>query len=279
MLQVFCICGLVTLIPSLVMSKFLYSYQQEKLILEFKKKISPEDGADSEDDALFPCIIPRGVAIFLSLLCFIDAYGEGGMMTWANIYGRRVLRVDNAQSSIAYATFNAFMALGRLFCDKLRMRFGRRRLFVCSGFATSLGLGLVVLAPSLPAAIAFSSIGFSLMGLGFSIIFPISLSSAGHLPDVVPNRAVATVATAGNAGAIFGPVMIGVVSSGVQSLRLSFLLTIPLFCSISPLAFGVPAEIEKYKHIGSRGDPQKESLLGEEDPQHHHYKNNDATLA
>ena len=74
------------------------------------------------------------------------------------------------------------MALGRYYSDFLVMEVGRKRLLLLSGVVSSLGLVVVVVAPSAgsqASVIAVAIVGFSVCGLGLSVVAPSAISLAG----------------------------------------------------------------------------------------------------
>jgi len=52
-------------------------------------------------------------------------------------------------------------------------------------------------------------VGFAIMGLGYSLIFPLAFSRAGNDPDLPAGQAMAQVATLGYGGMLLGPPLIG----------------------------------------------------------------------
>ncbi len=52
-------------------------------------------------------------------------------------------------------------------------------------------------------------IGFGLVGLGLSNLIPVLFSAGGRVPGVHPGTGIAAVATAGYAGFLIGPPLIG----------------------------------------------------------------------
>jgi hypothetical protein len=76
------------------------------------------------------------------------------------------------------------------------------------------GLALAVVDPRLDSA----TLGFALVGAGLSNVVPTLFSAAAGLASV-PAAGVAMVATAGYAGLLSGPVVIGAIAQGA-SLRL-----------------------------------------------------------
>ncbi|MDH2435299.1 hypothetical protein QCD60_22505 [Pokkaliibacter sp. MBI-7] len=74
-----------------------------------------------------------------------------------------------------------------------------------SALLAAFGLALVVLTSFLTLAL----IGFALVGLGLSNLIPVLFSTAGNMPNISAQAAVATIATFGYSGFLLGPPMIG----------------------------------------------------------------------
>ena len=85
----------------------------------------------------------------------------------------------------------------------------------------------------MPSSVAVSPagiIGFGLVGLGITNVIPILFSAAGRTPDGAPGTAIAAVATAGYAGFLTGPPVIGLVAdvSGIGTGRAIVSLLCPM---------------------------------------------------
>jgi MFS family permease len=85
------------------------------------------------------------------------------------------------------------------------------------------GLALTLLIPWVPTAL----LGFGLVGLGFSMIFPLTLSAAGRSGQQASGTAIATVAACGYVGFLVGPPVIGFVADAL-TLRISLSLVVLL---------------------------------------------------
>ena len=68
-------------------------------------------------------------------------------------------------------------------------------------------------------------IGFSISGLGYSVMVPVIFSRAARNSGNSPSFGIASVATAGYAGFLIGPVIIGILSENFGlNLAFSFLI-------------------------------------------------------
>lgn len=136
-----------------------------------------------------------------ALLCFLC---EGAMVGWSAVYLKTATGAMPAQAGLGYAAFAGAMLLGRLCGDRAVRRLGPSRIVLASAMVAAVGLALAVALPSPGLVIA----GFALVGLGLANIVPSLFSVAGRLHGTAA-IGVAMVATAGYAGFLAGPVVIG----------------------------------------------------------------------
>ncbi|HZH06214.1 MAG TPA: hypothetical protein VEY69_06025, partial [Lautropia sp.] len=99
--------------------------------------------------------------------------------------------------------------------DGLVQRLGPVRVVRGGGVLVALGLGVTLLAGSVPIAL----IGFAFVGAGLAAAFPVLISAAGRTPGVPTGTAIAAVATAGYTGFLVGPPAIGLVSAAFGGLQ------------------------------------------------------------
>lgn len=107
---------------------------------------------------------------------------------------------------LAYAGFAALMLLARLVCDRLKDRFGARRIVACGALFAAFGIFVAVAAVNIPLTIT----GFALAGAGFAAVFPFVFSAAGRHGST----ALAAVATFSYSGGLIGPPVIGFLAQG-----------------------------------------------------------------
>jgi MFS family permease len=163
-------------------------------------------------------VLVLGAIMFGGLLC------EGAIGDWAAVYLRDTVGVPIGRVGLGYAVFAVMMFLGRVGGDRWVARFGPTR--VVGGLAALGGVsfGLALLAGQFWLAL----LGFALFGLGIACIVPVVFSSAAAQSDAHAGQAIAGVATAGWAGFLLGPPLIGLVSHAT-SLTLA-LAVLPLCC-------------------------------------------------
>jgi MFS family permease len=189
--------GLVLALLALVASRFLVT--------------APAESAD--DGPTFA--LPVGPLASLGALAFGVLLAEGAVADWGAVYLRDVLGATAAAGGLGYTAFSLTMAAGRFAGDGLVQRLGPVRVIRGGGVLVALGLGVALLAGSVPIAL----IGFALVGAGLAAAFPVLISAAGRTPGVPTGTAIAAVATAGYTGFLVGPPAIGLVSSAFGGLQ------------------------------------------------------------
>ena len=153
-------------------------------------------------------LLPLCVAALLCMGC------EGAMGDWAGVYLMEMAHASQAMAPIGFAAFSATMIVGRLVGDNAVRAWGRARVLRWGAALAAAGLALAVVDPRLAPA----TLGFALVGAGLSNVVPTLFSAAAGLASV-PAAGVAMVATAGYAGLLSGPVVIGAIAEAA-SLRL-----------------------------------------------------------
>jgi predicted MFS family arabinose efflux permease len=121
--------------------------------------------------------------------------------------------------------------------DRLTVRFGANSLFRACGLVGVVGLTVAVLSPRPAIAIA----GFAILGLGSSVLIPLTYSAVGHAGGAGPGAAafVSRFTTFTYAGILIGPAVIGGVSQLV-GLTSTLAALIPMLAFVA-LASRLPA--------------------------------------
>ncbi len=147
----------------------------------------------------------------LGLLALCGQVGEGSAGDWSAVYMHVNLGTSAGAAAVALGAFSVTMAAGRVAGDRLAARFGPVRLVRASGLVAGLGLAAGLLIGTPAAAIA----GFALLGLGLAGIFPQIVTAAARLDPERAGRNIGRIAAVSYSGLLSGPVMIGVIASGV----------------------------------------------------------------
>jgi MFS family permease len=159
---------------------------------------------------------PTRAILALGLVAFCVVLGEGAMADWSAIYLNGTLRTGTGLAAAGYAAFSVVMAMGRGVGDRLTARLGPGTMMQIGGLVAAMGLTLALVVTWIPIAL----LGFGLVGAGFSVVFPLTLSVAGRTSKQAAGTAIAAVATCGYVGFLIGPPVIGFVADAL-SLRIA----------------------------------------------------------
>ncbi len=158
------------------------------------------------------------VAVTLSAMIM-----EGAGIDWSAIYMRDVFAVPPFLSGFAVALGAGAQAVTRFFADPFVERYSPT--VVSRVLLRVLGVGvlLVFFAPSDWLAL----VGFALMGVGTSVIFPLAMSAAAQLTDRPAPTNVASLAQISFVAFLLGPPLLGYVAEHF-GIRWSFGVGLPL---------------------------------------------------
>jgi predicted MFS family arabinose efflux permease len=174
-------------------------------------------------DAPRPSLASLRPLVALGVIAFCILFGEGAMADWGAVYLTRY--AGQGTAAAGYAVFSLAMAAGRMAGDRLRVRLGSVDLVrIGAGLAAGgLGLGLFV------GGVEATLLGYACAGAGFSTIFPITLSAAGHRAAPASQTGVATVTGIGYVALVAGPPVIGLLA---DRLTLRVALGLPVLLSV-----------------------------------------------
>lgn len=161
----------------------------------------------------------------LGFVCLCGTVGEGSAIDWGAILLRDEWNATPFVASIPYVVFQTAMVIGRFSSDFLSQRFGRARVLLACGLLTTFGLttGLLI------GDVVGITLGWFLLGLGVSVVFPMTMSVAGALAIrdyskvIAPSQAVSMVAGVAYAAFLAGPPLIGFLADAI-SLRWAMLV-------------------------------------------------------
>ncbi|WP_417432076.1 MFS transporter [Kiloniella sp.] len=162
-------------------------------------------------------IMPRGALLVVALVAFSCAVGEGAMADWSAVFLTSVIKVGEGQAAFGYTVFSITMVAMRFVGDRLIIRFGPVNILRFCGGAALIGSSLTATASGL----WMTYLGLALMGVGYSIVFPLVFSRAANSKQLSPGVAIASVATFSYGGLLLGPPLIGFIAE-ISSLRFAF---------------------------------------------------------
>jgi len=172
------------------------------MLPQFKQLID----ADEPEEHGSLALPPKQVLLFAIIGLFI-MMSEGGISEWSAIYLKDNLLVAGEYAGFGFAGFSFLMAIGRFYGDDLGIKYGSKSLVLLGVVLAVIGLAL-----ALVQSVWVSILGFSVAGLGYSVIVPILFSSAAKVDGIKASRGIAAVASSGYIGMLTGPVIIGFVA-------------------------------------------------------------------
>jgi MFS family permease len=158
------------------------------------------------------------VAVTLSAMIM-----EGAGIDWAAIYMRDVFTVPPFLSGFAVALGAGTQAMTRFFADPFVERYSPTSVSRVLLWVLGTGVLLVFFAPIDWLAL----VGFALMGVGTSVIFPLAMSAAAQLTDRPAPTNVASLAQISFVAFLLGPPLLGYVAEHF-GIRWSFGIGMPL---------------------------------------------------
>ena len=170
--------------------------------------------------------IPRGIVLVIAVFAAILYLVEGALLDWSALLLVGEHLVTAAHGGLGYMLFSIAMTLGRFAGDGIVARFGNRIVLTLGGITALLGLCVLLLAP----VAWIGLVSFVFVGLGAANIVPILFRLAGTQHTMPKGLAVAALTTAGCAGMLAGPAVIGFLSKGIGLHNAFWFLAALLAC-------------------------------------------------
>ncbi|MDY0975874.1 MFS transporter [Massilia sp. CFBP9012] len=148
--------------------------------------------------------LPRGPLVLLGLLGFFGSMAEGSIADWSGVFLKEHFGASDGLAPLALSAFSMMMLMSRMVGDKLKERYGAKRLVTLGALVAASGLFFAVLAPNAYIALG----GFAIAGVGLALVFPFVFSAAGAQGPA----ALAAVASMAYSGSLMGPPAIGAVA-------------------------------------------------------------------
>ncbi len=155
-----------------------------------------------------PLALPTRATLRLGMLALLAFLIEGAVLDWAGIHLRATFAADASLTSLLVSAFFGCMAVSRLSGDALRARMGAARVLRHSAWSTAMMIGLALLSPSAPMALAF----FALAGLTLGLMAPVLFAAGGQADPEHAGRGMTAVVSLGYVGLIAGPAVVGFVA-------------------------------------------------------------------
>jgi MFS family permease len=171
---------------------------------------------------------PRGIVLFIGVLCFIGFLAEGAVLDWSAVFLTSARGMAPSYAGLGYAAFALTMTLGRLVGDRIVRRVGGSNVIKYGGLCVASGFALTTLPLGWPVAL----VGYALAGVGCSNIVPVLFTGVGRQTAMAEAVAVPAIMTLGYAGILVGPAAIGFVAQAA-SLSAAFLILAMLLVGVA----------------------------------------------
>lgn len=165
-------------------------------------------------------VLPTGRLALIGLIALVAFMAEGVVQDWGALYIVDRFHTSEAIGATGLVWFAVAMVTMRMGGDMILDRFGAYRAVVFASCTAALGGTLVVLAP----AFWLVWIGYSVMGVGYSLLAPVAFVAAAQQKQFSKGHAMAAITMLGYGGMLIGPPLIGMVAE-VFSLRTGFAFT------------------------------------------------------
>jgi MFS family permease len=171
---------------------------------------------------------PRGIVLFIGVLCFIMFMTEGAVLNWSAVFLSSARGMEPSYAGLGYAAFALTMTVGRLLGDRIVQRFGGTNVLICGGLCAAAGFASTALAPTWEVTL----LGYALVGVGCSNVVPVLFTSVGRQTAMPESSAVPAITTLGYAGILVGPAAIGFVANAA-GLSAAFLIVAFLLLGVA----------------------------------------------
>ncbi|GAB3723626.1 MFS transporter [Nocardiopsis oceani] len=183
-----------------------------RMLLPGPENSEREDGTNGHDGNRSR-IPGKGIVLLLMLGVLLMMAGgiEDSAASWGAVYMTSELGAPLFLAAMPFVACQAMMTIGRLLGDRVTDRFGAALVGHAGGLLAAGGLTFALLLPHPVTTI----IGFGVMGLGVSTLFPLTLAAAGNVPGVRTGDGVTVVGWLGRAGFLAFPPIVGFLADSV----------------------------------------------------------------
>ena len=146
---------------------------------------------------------PHGGLIAIGIICFLAASIEGSINNWIGLFFTDHLQIADGYEAIGYSVFAGTLLISRIVGDRLKNRFGAKKILVTGGLSAGAGILIATFSPN----IVIASIGIAIAGAGVAFNFPMIFSAAGREGAI----ALTSVATFGYVGGMVSQPVVGLI--------------------------------------------------------------------
>jgi fucose permease len=193
----------------------------------FRRKYISEIAEEIENEPFsFGLLKPL---LLLGLISFVAMGSEGAIVDWSGLYLKEIALAPEALWGLGFLGFQVTMTLGRFLGDGISEKIGSIKIVTLGAILAIVGYILV-----LTTDIYLSIIGFTLNGLGFSVMVPEVFRIGGNVKGIDSSKGIAFIAGSGYAGFLCAPPILGFLAEN-YSLTRSF--AVLLACGFLILLF------------------------------------------
>lgn len=201
-----------------------------------KKAEEAEVPAIEAAEGIAPVVPRRRMLVFLiGIALSIMFVGDAATTNWSEFMLEDALHTSKSVVPAALFAYVVFQFLGRTVADHIIGAIGATKSVLLGSVVAAAGFVVVATAQEWPAAVA----GFGAVGLGLSVVVPLTFSAADALDPAGTGKVIAVVNLYNYAGVIVGSVIIGVIAGAghdPERLRLAFAVPAGLMLLIMLLA-------------------------------------------
>nr|WP_042839581.1 MFS transporter [Yersinia aldovae] len=194
-------------------------------IFLFKRKNERNNNSILHKRGLF--IGTTGLPLYcLALVLLVFTCGiEETASIWGAIYMNDYYHVSPIIAGLPYLACQVSMVIGRMSGDYFTNKFGVVSTIKYGIMIATLGIWIVISIHSS----TFSILGFSLIGLGISVTFPLTIAFIGQIPNLNSANGVMFATWISRIGLLISPPLIGMLAD-ITSLRTALILI--LICCV-----------------------------------------------
>lgn len=170
------------------------------------------------------------VLVWLTGLVVLAGFmAELSVESWSALHLERTLGGDASEGAMGPAILGLTMGFGRLFGQFVAHRITDTLMIAGACLMSALGVGLAAMAQNLMLAY----VGFAIMGLGVSVVIPLTMALIGRaVPQEERIAAIGRASVIGYAAFLIGPSLMGV-SADLFGLRAAFLLVALILVAVA----------------------------------------------
>ncbi len=172
----------------------------------------------------------------LGIIGFIIMGAEGAITDWSALYLHEICHTPEHFLGLGFASFSLFMTIGRFLGDDISSQLGSTKIISYGIIVANIGIAI-----TLSGNTSLALLGFSLIGIGLSVVVPELFRLSSQMNQKNAAQAISLIAGLGYAGFLCTPVIIGGIAN-LTSLKGSF-----VFLLIAILACGIISLFIKVK--------------------------------